>query len=143
MTSEQLATIIACTQLVNRFANLNDANEFDALGELFVPDCVFARPLDPNNPIHGRDAFVAMMKGRGARFLRHVMSNIVIDPVSADEATGLCYITLYATTDVDRPLPMIADAKIHIGEYRDTFVRTAEGWKFKARMGLLTMTQGG
>ncbi len=129
----------ACERLVMQFCHFNDFGELDRMADLFAEDGSFARPLDPTNPTHGRAAILAMLQARGPRLSRHFMSNILIDVISPDEARGVSYVTFLTTTDVDLPRPVAPEPKIFAGEYRDSFVRTADGWKIKSRQGNLTM----
>ena len=67
------------------------------------------------------------------RMSRHVCTNLLIDVIDENNATGVVYVTLFrhdgdpARRVSYRGLPDV------IGEYRDSFVRTAEGWRFKRR----------
>lgn len=139
MTANELQTSYACEKLVKQFAQFNDLDQLEKLADLFVEDGSFARPLDPENPIVGRDEILAMMQARPPRLSRHFMTNIVIDILSADEAEGLSYVTFLSTTDVDAPRPTACEPKMFMGEYRDRFVRTEKGWKFKSRRGNMTL----
>ena len=129
----------ACERLVKQFCHGNDFNAIEAMADVFAEDGSFARPLDPTNPTVGRDAIYAMLKARGPRVTRHMMSNILIDVISADEARGVSYVTFITTTDIEKPYPLTPEPKIFTGEYRDHFVRTAAGWKIKSRQGSLSM----
>lgn len=85
----------------------------------------------------GRAAITAAFNSRQAnasRMSRHVCSTILVDVIDADHARALTYVTLYRhdgkpgrrLSPLDR-LPEI------VGDYRDTFVRTPAGWRFKTR----------
>lgn len=139
MNTEEIAISYSCEKLVKQFAKFNDLGQLDCLVALFVEDGSFARPLDPDNPIVGRENILAMMKARPPRLSRHFMTNIVIDILSPDEAEGLSYVTFLSTTDVDAPRPAPCEPKMFMGEYRDSFVRTADGWRFKSRQGNMTL----
>jgi hypothetical protein len=132
----------ACTRLVLAFAKYNDDLDHEALAALFVADCVFARPLDPAHPYHGRDKVHAIFRDRPARLTRHVMTNILITPVSPDEAVGTSYVTMMSAPDPQAPWPREGQG-LFIGGFDDRFVRTPEGWKFKARIGNVALYQGG
>ena len=51
---QRMLIVQACTELINRFAERNDARDADALADMFVEDGVFARPTMPDQPIRGR-----------------------------------------------------------------------------------------
>lgn len=130
----------ACSRLINQFAVFNDANRHEELAELFVDDGSYARPTDPNTFVRGRAAILATFKARPAdKLFRHLITNIVIDVHSAERATGMCYVTLYAgsTTQPAEKQGYIASPTQLVGEYHDEFVLTPAGWKFSTRAGLL------
>ena len=58
---------------------------------------------------------------------KHMMSNIAIDQ-QGDEASVVSYV--HAVLAITEDPPMWVDA---VGEYVDQFVRTAEGWRIRAR----------
>jgi len=132
----------ACARLVLQFAKYNDDLDHEALAALFVEDCVFARPLDPAHPYYGRDKVHAIFRDRAARLTRHVMTNILIDVVSPDEARGNSYVTMMSAPDPAGPWPREGEG-LFIGSFDDVFVRTAQGWKFKSRIGNVALYQGG
>ena len=131
----------ACRRLVVQFAKFNDDWDHEALAALFVEDCEFARPLDPELPYFGRDKVHAIFRDRKARLTRHVMTNILITVVSADEARGNSYVTMLSSPHTDG-WPREAEG-IFVGAFDDVFVRTADGWKFKSRRGNVALYQGG
>lgn len=132
----------ACQRLVLQFAKFNDDLDHQSLAGLFVEDCVFARPLDPAYPYFGRDKVHAIFRDRKARLTRHVMTNILIDVVSADEARGNSYVTMVSSPNADTSEPREGEG-IFFGSFDDVFVRTDGGWKFKSRHGQLALYQGG
>ena len=137
----RLAIEAACRRLVIEFAIFNDDWDHEALAGLFVEDCEFARPLDPEHPYFGRDKVHAIFRDRKLRLTRHVMTNVLIDVVSADEARGKSYVTMLSSPHTD-DWPREAEG-IFIGSFDDVFVRTGEGWKFKSRRGNVALYQGG
>ncbi|HSG33333.1 MAG TPA: nuclear transport factor 2 family protein [Sphingomonadaceae bacterium] len=132
----------ACTRLVLEFARFNDDLDHEALADLFVEDCVFARPLDPEHPYHGRDKVHAIFRDRKPRLTRHVMTNILITVISEREAVGNSYVTMMSAPDPDEKWPREGEG-IFIGSFDDIFVRTDAGWKFKSRIGNVALYQGG
>lgn len=130
----------ACERLVRRFAMLNDERDHDGLASLFVEDGSFSRPLDPDNPLVGRENIRVAFRDRPPRLSRHVMTNTVIDVVSPTEARGRSYLVFVSSLDVDSPRPVKAEPTLHVGQYDDVFVLTDAGWKFKDRRGSLALT---
>ncbi len=137
---QRLSIEAACSRLVLEFARFNDGWDHESLAALFTEDCVFARPLDPDHPYHGRAAVHAIFRDRKPRLTRHVMTNILIDVVSPDEARGNSYVTMVSSASTDGPQP---GEGIFFGGFDDVFVRTADGWKFKSRIGHVALYQGG
>lgn len=130
----------ACRRLVLEFAKYNDDLDHQALADLFVEECVFARPLDPEHPYHGRDKVHAIFRDRPPRLTRHVMTNILVTVVSADEAHGNSHVTMISSPGTAAPQE---GEGIFFGAFDDVFVRTDKGWKFRSRHGSLALHQGG
>ncbi len=139
-SAERLAIESACTRLVYEFARFNDYWDHEALAALFADDCVFARPLDPDHPYHGRAAVHAIFRDRKARLTRHVMTNVIIDAVSETEAKGSCYVTMVSSPNTDGPQE---GEGVFFGGFDDEFVKVGGAWKFKSRIGHVALHQGG
>ena len=139
--AEILAIQWDCEQLIRRYALLNDLEQHEAVAALFTEDAAFARPSDPDKRIVGRDAILAMFRGRKSRLGRHFISNSVITVDSADAASAVSYVILYVASQTAEPgkLPK-ADPGHAIGAFHDRFVRTGEGWRFAERIGSMVMT---
>ncbi len=132
----------ACARLVLEFAKFNDDLDHQSLADLFVEDCVFARPLDPTHPYYGKDKVHAIFRDRKARLTRHVMTNILITVDSETEAHGNSYVTMVSAPDPEEKWPREGQG-IFIGAFDDIFVKTDAGWKFKSRIGNVALYQGG
>jgi len=57
----------------------------------------------------------------------HVVSNVTIEP-SAEGASGTAYVLLVNIGQSGKPSALTGG-----GIYRDTFVKSAEGWRIKSR----------
>jgi 3-phenylpropionate/cinnamic acid dioxygenase small subunit len=132
----------ACERLIHHYAMLNDAGDFHAMAELFTADGAFARPIDADNLIRGRDAILAMYLSRPPRFTRHMITSVVISVQDADTATGHSYLSLH-TAPAGGSSPAQADPSYLIGAFHDRFVREDGVWKFAERRGSLSMRVGG
>lgn len=127
LTAEQRRAIeCECARLINLYANLNDAANWEAVVALYTPDGVMARPSAPDVLIKGRTAILAAFRARPPRTTRHFCSNIVVDVDSPTAAHGQSAMLLYSGPDA--PL---------IGTFHDRFVLTSEGWRFAERRGVL------
>ena len=134
-----------CTQLVNRFALLNDACDYEALAATFTEDGVFARPTIPDQPMVGRQTILEQFSKRPPRTLRHLMANVVVTAESTDRASGVCYMILYsgpALADGEKGPPKV-DSPALIGAFHDTFHKVGGEWLFARRQGSLALSVGG
>ncbi len=143
--AERTAIEWRCQQLVNRFALLNDANDFEALVALFTEDGVFARPTIPDQPMVGRQVILEQFRKRPARTIRHLMANVVITAESAERASGVCYMILYSGPPAaeGQQGPPKADGPALIGAFHDSFVKQDGEWLFARRQGSLGLSVGG
>jgi hypothetical protein len=142
---ERLEIEWRCAQLVNRFALLNDACDYDALAATFTEDGVFARPTIPDQPMIGRQTILEQFRKRPPRTIRHLMANVVITAENSDRATGICYMILYsgpALADGGNGPPK-ADGPALIGAFHDTFRKVDGEWLFARRQGSLALSVGG
>lgn len=130
-----------CEKLCRQFANYNDRNDFKAVCNLFTEDGSFWRPSVPDTEIRGREAIYEAFLQRPPLVIRHIVSNCLIDVLSGTEATGHSYLIFLAAPMTDEPLPLIA-GPLHVGEFRDRFIRTDDGWKFLERKGSLALKTG-
>jgi SnoaL-like domain len=133
---ERLLAERACERLIYRYAQLLDLGEADQVPELFVDDGVWELP--GRIRFAGRaelDAGIPSRLFAPGRTARHLCMNVVIDVLGPDEATGTSYMVNYRH---DEPSGVAAELAptgdpVYIGEYRDRFVRTEDGWKFQRR----------
>lgn len=122
--------------VITRYAVANDDGDYDALAALFTDDARFTRPSG-GDPIVGRAEIRASYEGRPPRISRHLITNIVVDIVSASEATARSTIVLY-TAPVGA-LPAIANKPALLGGFRDRLIKTGDGWRFAEREGFLDL----
>lgn len=145
--SEQERTTIEwrCSQLVARFALLNDAYDYDNMALTFTEDAIFTRPTMPDKVMQGRQAIMDQFRGRPARTLRHLMANTVVTVESATRATGTCYMILYAGPPLAQGEagPPLTDQAPMIGQFKDVFVKVGDDWLFAERRGSLGLTLSG
>jgi len=122
-----------CERLVARYCHFVDHGEAARVAELFADDGVWA---SPENTMSGRAAILAGFQRRqalGGRMSRHVCCNLLLDVEDADHASGIVYLTLYRHDgEPGRGVSPLAGPSL-VGEYRDAFVRTADGWRFARR----------
>ncbi len=132
-TTERLEIERACERLVTAYCHYVDHGEAERVAELFSEDGVWS---SPEVTMDGREQ---VRKGFGrrqtnaARMSRHVCNNLLIDVIDSDHASGTVYLTLYRhDAEPGRRLSPL-DGPVLVGEYRDQFVRTSEGWRISRR----------
>jgi hypothetical protein len=68
----------AITELITRYAALNDAGDWDALATLYTEDGRMNRPTAPDDFIVGRTAIVAAFRVRPRRAARHIVAYTLV-----------------------------------------------------------------
>jgi hypothetical protein len=109
----------ACERLVTEYCHFVDHGEAAKIAGQFTEDGVWANRA---STFSGREAIAGSFQRRqdnAARISRH--------------ATGVVYLTLYRHDGEAGRRTSPSDIPDVVGEYRDTFVRTADGWRFKRR----------
>jgi ketosteroid isomerase-like protein len=111
-------------QLYARYNHAIDSGDAEGWAATFTPDGVF------NTKFIGREGLLGFMKTWGEKMnganRRHWNSNLRLTP-SADGANGTVLLMLL---DVGTQPPAI----VMTGQYADTLVKTANGWRFKSRL---------
>jgi SnoaL-like protein len=141
-TLSDLETLVierACERLIYEFFEAIDNRNDRHLVSLFIADCTYARPIEPNTIISGIENVVKAFEARpGGRITRHVCSNVRITVESGTRARGTHRVVLINGPNEPAAHPQFgfkADARQLIGEFDDEFVKTAEGWRFASRRG--------
>ena len=141
MTDDERRAIEAdCRTLAIQSFVLLDQREWEALADLYTEDAVFTRPTAPDQPIKGRPAILAQYEARPkAKITRHFVTNVLIDVLGGDKAKALLYVLLVTgTTETEAPaFPIAADPVRLVGEFRDDYVLTKDGWRIAKRAGAM------
>ena len=113
-------------QLVSSYAYGLDGNtdNGESYANLFAPGAVFGRPRTEG---HANLAALANTQPRGARYVRHFITNHVIEP-AAGGAIGKVYAVIIDIGENGNPSGIALG-----GRYDDEYVKTPQGWKFKSR----------
>jgi hypothetical protein len=120
----------ACARLVTAFHVHIDAFEHNDVLNLFAEDATWIHPMA--GPLRGRKDFKAYLDSKSRKpTAQHITTNILIEVVDEKHATGRCYYTFYYDGEGRDPAPL--NAPMAVGQYRDEFVRTADGWRFSFR----------
>jgi hypothetical protein len=123
-----------CERLQVSYALTADRGDADAFTALFIEDAAIHipeyLPFAGYAAIH--DSLLALA-GTGVT-MRHVITNQQVTVTDPESATGICYLIVYNNPDpADENGTREVRPPSTVGEYRDQFVRTAEGWRFKER----------
>jgi len=125
----------SCIRLINHYANLNDAQDWDAVAALYTEDAVMRRPSG-GDPLVGREAILAAFKARPPRAQRHVIANTVVDVEGPATARAFSAIILYQGDPApEGELPTQSANSPLVGWYRDLIALTPGGWRFQERVG--------
>ncbi|MGZ3197182.1 MAG: nuclear transport factor 2 family protein [Croceibacterium sp.] len=135
-SDDRRAVEIDIERLIKRYVNLNDAQDWNAVADLYTEDARFARPSKPGEFIVGREAILASFLARPPRAQRHVIANTVVDVEGPATARAFSVIVLYQGDPAPQgALPtMSADSPI-IGTFTDRLALTEDGWRFAERVG--------
>jgi hypothetical protein len=114
----------AINDLVVSYATLLDDAQWDALGELFTPDAVFA---SANSTTTGRTAIIENFKVKHAPFTAtwHDPHGIVVDLIDENHATG----TVIAYAELGSSDLTLATSI----RYQDDYRRDEGKWRFAKR----------
>jgi ketosteroid isomerase-like protein len=131
----------ACDRLVTEYCHLVDHGQAAKIADLFTEDGVWA---STDNTMTGREQIARNFANRErnkARMSRHVCNNLLVDVIDENNARGVVYLTLYRHDgDEGRRFSSVGPPAM-IGEYRDTFENTPNGWRFKRREISINFTQ--
>jgi ketosteroid isomerase-like protein len=123
----------ACGRLVAQYCHVIDHGEAARVAELFTEDGVWA---SPENTMTGRAAILKGFTNRQnnkGRMSRHVCNNLLLDVIDENTASGVVYLTLYRHDAEEGRRTSPAQPPAVVGEYRDRFRNTADGWRFERR----------
>ncbi len=125
----------ACERLIVEYCRRVDFGEAGRIAELFTEG---GRWEGTDLVLDGREEIRAWFERREAvarRVSRHVNTNVAIDVLDEDRAESLCYLINYRRdrAEGDERYPVPGDIPKYVGELRDRFERTSEGWRFSAR----------
>jgi hypothetical protein len=117
---------IEIQQLVSSYPYGLDGNtdNGESYANLFAPGAVFGRPRTEG---HENLKALANTQPRGAKYVRHFITNHVIDPAPGG-AIGKEYVAIIDIGENGNPSGIALG-----GRYDDEYVKTPQGWKFKTR----------
>lgn len=125
----------ACEELIYEYCRRVDFGRAGEIAALFTEDGQWrGTDLELNGREAIRDWF-QRREGVTRRVSRHVCTNVAVRILNASEAESLCYMINYRhdRAEGDLALPVPAEVPKYIGELRDRFERTPDGWRFGSR----------
>ena len=131
----------ACERLIVDSATFNDRRQWAALAGLYTPGGVVVRPNGER--LEGREAIeAAYASGSSDRVTRHLCANVRVEVDDADSAHATTVVLIVSGTrsdDADATFGVVPNNRHTVGEFADTFVRTADGWRIAERRASLVM----
>ncbi len=118
---------IQIEQLVSSYGHALDSGygtgeNGETYANLYTPDAEFAGASG-----HDQLAALARAQPRGPDYVRHYLTNHVIEP-TPEGARGKQYLVVFDISEKGEP------GSIYLGgHYEDTYVKTPGGWRFKTR----------
>ena len=122
-----------CERLVTAYCHFIDHGEAERVAELFTEDGCW---ISSEATLEGREGIREAMAARQAntgRMSRHVCNNLRLDIEDENSASGIVYLTLYRHDGKPGRALAPLEGPAMVGEYRDRFVRTPEGWRMSRR----------
>jgi hypothetical protein len=95
---------------------------------LFAPDATFEIRGQKHTGAKALKEFYERVRKNQAFGIRHLNSNFLLVP-TPEGARGTAYMVQVERKDASQPI-----AVTMFGVYHDTFVKTADGWRFKSRV---------
>ncbi|MEM7277174.1 MAG: nuclear transport factor 2 family protein [Pseudomonadota bacterium] len=127
------AIIAACKDLVTDYAIARDHGDAEGYAATFAQD---GELILPSGSFKGRDQLrQRLTENRGKSVSRHMMSTTQIKVVDTENAVGISYAVIYIEPAPDKGSTgaVATQGPAAIGEYRDSFRLTDQGWKFSRR----------
>ena len=132
---ERLIAERACERLIMEYARRVDFGNASGIADLFTQD---GRWEGTDLVLSGRDEIRAWFTERERlvrRVSRHLCVNVMVDVLSPDEAESFCLLVNYRHDRRDSDTAATAPVEVpkYVGELRDRFRRTPDGWRFTHR----------
>ncbi|MBW2942211.1 nuclear transport factor 2 family protein [Zhongshania aquimaris] len=117
--------------LIMRYAYYIDHGDIEGMSQLFSRATVHFEDgkIIDSSPTEIEELFRAFLKiyPNGTPRTKHVISNLIIEPIEKNYWTAKSYVTVFQQTD-DFPLQPIIT-----GEYHDKFEKAGNSWRFAER----------
>lgn len=124
----------ACSRLQYQYCQFADRRMVDEFVGLFTSDATIEVP--GMSPFSGHAAIRASIQALGSLPLvyRHITTNSLIEVIDDTRARGSCYLVVFnSEANVEGAGPCPSGIPSTVGEYHDSFQRTAQGWRIRSR----------
>src|SRR3974390_1479286 len=92
--AERLEIEHACAQLVYAYSRALDLGDLSGAADFFSENGSLARPMTPDQVVHGREAIRASLLTRPPSLrTKHLVTNVMIQVEDSDTASGVSYLT--------------------------------------------------
>lgn len=122
-----------CARLVTAYTHLIDFGNAAHVADLFTDDGTWE---SPESVLRGRDEIRKSFQARQDNTLRasrHVCTNLLVEVLDEAHAGGVVYFSLYRHDGDTHGRAAPLNGPLVVGQYRDRFVCTADGWFFASR----------
>ena len=130
---ERLLIENECQRLVTLYCHYIDHGEAERVAELFSKDGRWVSDQVTMDGVEQIRKGFAQRQANAKRMSRHVCNNFHVEVQDEDHAEGCVYLTLYRHDGKEGRALSRLEGPALVGEYRDSFVRTREGWRIANR----------
>ncbi len=117
--------------LLGQYGHLIDDHDWDAFGALFTPDATLDyTAVRAPRVLHGVGEILDHFRSANHPSAHHV-TNVVIEETAGSEPAE---VEVHSKFIVPFTRPGHLPTRWYGGDYRDTLVKTADGWRFRAKV---------
>lgn len=123
MTEPGAADVASIQQLYGLYGHVMDDHDWSRLGDLFTEDCVFDATALGVPVMESWEAIAAATETNPQAPLAHHVTNVFVERIDGGTAEVRA-----------KAIGIYAKGRAFSGDYRDTLVRTAAGWRISHRV---------
>ena len=123
MAEPRAADLASIQQLYGLYGHVMDDRDWSRLGDVFTADCVFDATALGVPLMDSWEAIIESTETNPATPLAHHATNVYVERVDGDTAEVRA-----------KALGIYSKGRAFSGEYHDTLVRTAAGWRIRHRV---------
>jgi len=137
MENEQVACKVQCSDVLVQLCGALDSGANEEAAEHFV-DNVILRTQD-GRELAGEEVRDFIRSRPSNIVTRHVISNILVTPISKEAARASAYITVYRTEKDGEPPFSLPKQPQGLGDWIISFRKTPGGWKIERYEAVMVM----